>query len=259
MAQIKLSFCTPVAYDYAYAYKTIQSYYSLADEILIGLDERNLTWNKKPFIIDRPAFQKRLIDMDPDKKIRIIEGLYHKLSKPIDNDTRERNILKNCCKPGNAVVQIDCDEQLVNPEAFRKWLDETTIPDGAVPYAKLACVYKIIGDTALVVTPATETVQLLTFNREDYTRVRYTTEKSVLSPLWLLHYSWGRTPAELEEKIQSWGHTTDFDTSKYFKFWNSVNLENYQYLRNIHPLGDGSTWQKLHAVKVDFLTHVVTR
>ena len=34
-----LTFITPLAYDYAYSYATIEAYYGIADEIILGVDK----------------------------------------------------------------------------------------------------------------------------------------------------------------------------------------------------------------------------
>jgi hypothetical protein len=65
----------------------------------------------------------------------------------------------------------------------------------------------------------------------------------------LLHWSWGRTPAEVRQKLENWGHSGDFNIEKFFSQWESVTLENYTQFRNLHPLNP-PLWERLELVKL---------
>jgi hypothetical protein len=255
---VKISVCCPVAYDYRYLYDSIRSYYSICDEILLGLDQYQLTWAKRAFAIDRKEFDTKLLTVDPERKIRIIEDNFHGLDKPMDNENNERNVLLSHCKPDNLIVQIDVDEYCINPQDFKTWVDQGMCISGYCAYAKWATVFKVIDDTALVIAPSVETVPLANPDRLPYTAARSTGQPGNLSPLWLLHYSWGRTLPELQEKLANWGHANDFDINAYIKFWMSVNLHNYKYMKDFHPL-NGTSWPALKAVPLKFLEKAIAK
>jgi hypothetical protein len=105
-------------------------------------------------------------------------------------------------------------------------------------------VFKTFGDEVLVIDPPGELVSIATMLRGQYAEGRRTGQQTVLSPLRLLHFSWGRTPQELRQKLENWGHARDFDIPGFFAFWDSVTLQNFDQARNFHPL-DGPLWQSL--------------
>jgi hypothetical protein len=64
----------------------------------------------------------------------------------------------------------------------------------------------------------------------------------------VLHQSWARSESEIENKINNWGHSKDFDKAQYFRFWKDVNAQNYLSFKNFHPLIP-STWPALSLIK----------
>jgi len=236
-----LSFITLLAFDYRYAFNAIRSYYDIADEIILGLDADRISWTGHPFYIDLVQIQAFMQQLDRSGKMRIIEGDFHSLEKPMANETNERNELSRHCAPGNWVVQIDSDEVLRNAAEFKHWLLATN-PPGAVSAAWIS-VFKQFGDQALVISTS-EITPVATRLRGQYVNARWTKEPSTTSPLQLLHHSWGRTPDEIKQKLQNWGHARDLDIDAFYKMWDSITLKNYQQVRNFHPL-DGPRWPGL--------------
>lgn len=114
-------------------------------------------------------------------------------------------------RPGNWIVQIDADEILLNAEEFRRWL---TFVEGRAQDvgATWLTVFKTFGRRALVIDPPQEVTPIATIYAGHYTAARETGRKFAISPLRLLHYSWGRTPDELRQKLRNWSHSQDFDT-----------------------------------------------
>jgi hypothetical protein len=245
-----LSFITLLAYDYRYSYPAVRSYYKLADEIILGLDADRLTWMQQPFEIDMDEIKAFIADIDPQRKIRIVEGNFHSAGNPMVNDAMERSRLSEQAAPGNWVVQIDADEILVNGPEFREWL----LLKDPVPYnvfGRWLSVFKLFGKQALIIDPPGEYVPVATMLRGQYTGGRLTRQQGVMSPLRLLHFSWGRTPAQLMQKLRNWSHARDFDVEKFFDFWESVTLENFAEAKNFHPL-HGPTWSSLKRAEIDF-------
>ncbi len=245
-----LSFITLLAYDYRYAFEAIASYYAIADEIILGLDQDRLTWARQPFEIDLNAVRAFVGRIDTAGKIRLIEGNFHSHDHPMENDTRERNALSMQCAAGNWIVQIDADEMLLNADEFMTWMEAAGDKlAGAVIMARWVNVFKQFGDKALVITPGNEGGPIATRMAGQYVNARWTRERQVASPLNLLHFSWGRTPEELRQKLRNWGHARDFDTEAFYRRWEGLNLENYDQWRNFHPL-DGPLWQGLSVWRI---------
>ena len=118
-------------------------------------------------------------------------------------------------------------------------------------------VFKVIGNQALVIDPPRETVPVATQLRGRYTLARWTGELGVLSPLKLLHFAWGRTAAEVKQKVENWSHARQIDGAAFMRLWESVTLENYQGFRDFHPLaGQGVLWPGLKVVRVEGVERV---
>jgi hypothetical protein len=229
-----LSFVTPVAYDHHFAWAAIASYYTIADEIILGLDRDRISWSGKYYHLDEDEFRRHLKEADPLGKISLVEADFHSQGSAPANDTFERNALSLRCKPGNWVVQIDSDELLQNPAEFRAWLLERRGPWLAL--GRWTVVFKRFGDDYLVVDKDSFWISVATRRHGRYTGCRDTREFRRRSPLHMLHFSWGRTEEELKQKLESWTHAADFDTDKFFKFWQSVDLGNYRQFRDFHPI-----------------------
>jgi glycosyltransferase involved in cell wall biosynthesis len=242
-----LSFVTLLAYDYRYAFTAIRSYYEIADEIVLGVDRERMTWAGNSFVIDMAEVERELAAIDVGKKVRIVEGEIHSAGDAMANDTGERNALSLECAEGNWVVQIDADEILINPAEFRKWILEKEPTVGVM--ARWITVFKLFEKQALVIHPASEWTTVATRLRGAYVLARSTAEERVESPLRLLHFRWGRSPAELREKFANWSHRGDFDVEAYYRFWESVTLENYQGVKDFHPL-HGWMWKGLKTAEL---------
>lgn len=238
-----LSFVSLVAYDYRYAYSSIRSYYDIADEIIVGVDIDRLTYMKRPFHFDMGEFQQFVSQIDREGKIRVVEQDFHVADHPMGNEVRERQILSKECKPGNWVVQIDVDEVFLNGPEFKAWLTANNPQQNNV-FGRWIAVFKCFGNQVLIIDPPGEPVPVATMTRNEYTSGRLTPQPGVMSPLQMLHFSWGRTPEELAQKLTNWSHAKDFNLQAFFDMWQSVTLENYQQFKNFHPL-HGPAWQSL--------------
>src|SRR5262249_26230895 len=49
-----------------------------------------------------------------------------------------------------------------------------------------------------------------------------------------LHYSFAKSEARIWEKLQTWGHATDFNIQDYFQLWKQAKTD-WQALRDFHP------------------------
>jgi hypothetical protein len=240
-----LSFVTPLAYDWKYAFDAIRSYYAIADEIILGLDADRISWSKKPFAFDDAAVADLIAQIDTDKKIRIIEGNFHALDVPLENDTAERRLLGAACHAGNWVVQIDADEILLNPLEFTQIMKNSP-PDVCV-WAVWLPVYKIIGDKALIVGGQVESTPVATRCPHLYRFGRVTDQPSALSLMYMLHLSLCRSEEDLVQKLTNWSHSNQIDIDKTVGSWRATSLENYRQLKDFHHI-HGPIWQFLKVI-----------
>ncbi len=247
-----LSFVTLLSYDYQYAFSAIRSYYALADEIILGLDDECVTWSGNKFDFDEAALADFIATVDVAKKIKVIRRNFHSLPLPIENDTVERRFLSEQCKPGNWIFQIDADEIVLNPLEFKRFIEgNDDVLDGCAIKAHWITVFKSFdGGKYLVIDADRETdgqIFVGTKSQGRYTQCRDTDEMAIQSPMRLLHVSWGRSKEELKKKLDNWGHSKDFDTNTFLEMWDTVTLGNYQHLTDFHPL-HGPHWPKLKLV-----------
>ncbi len=236
-----LSFATPISYDWLYALDAIESYYAIADEIILGIDKESLTWAGNKVVIP-PEFFACIEGLDKDKKIKIISDYFCTELNPMDNDIRERTILANSCKEGNWVVQIDSDEVIQNQEEFRDQI--LSAPKDCQVRMTWKTLFKRLPEGDLYISPHTETTTVASMDRHSFVSARVTNQKAFTIKGFLLHNSWGRTELELYTKLTNWGHAFDFPVNQYFEFWKGVNAENYSTFKNFHPL-DQVSWKEL--------------
>ncbi len=245
-----LSFITLIAYDYRYALRTIQSYYSIADEIILGLDRDRISWSHLKFSFDDDDFFSSIEQLDTHRKIRVIEENFHPHDHPMANDHFERKVLATHCKPGNWIIQIDADEYIVNPKEFAEWIK--LVPDDVGITGRWVTVFKQIGVDYLLVEEPDAFIAIGTKCRDRYIESRRTDQVHVRSPMIMLHQAWGRSRADLEQKLRNWGHSRDFNIDHYLALWESVNLENYRQFRDFHPLCP-QYWPSLEKVRLNAL------
>jgi hypothetical protein len=108
-----------ISYDADYLLKSIPSYYDYVDEIVLGLDEDRISWSKNAFTFNEENLWTQLQKLDVKDKIKVVESNFHRSSVPIENDTHERNFLKENCLH-DWVFSFDADEILVNAKQFFK-------------------------------------------------------------------------------------------------------------------------------------------
>jgi len=242
---MKLSFYTPIAYDYLLSFAAISSYYDIADEIILAIDKDRMSWNKNKYEFNDTLFYDEIKKIDTSNKIKILEENFHEYSDlPIENDTNERNIISSNCKAENYIIGIDSDEILLNAKIFYDWLTDikTTNFDTSCVWHS---VYKII-DSALILTLPEEIAHIGTNLRNKYSKCRITTnENVVLSSLKILHFSWGRQRKDVIEKLYNWSHSKDFNLEKNMRNWDNVTLENFKSFHHIHPLKLKQWWVSL--------------
>ena len=178
----------------------------------------------------------------------------------MENEVAERNALSFETREQNWIVSIDSDELLLKPRKFFRFLRRHPWTEEVCIEARWISAFKDVGKSLLVVAAGAdgtlERFPIATRHRGAFVTGRRTGARSVLSPGVALHYSWARREDEVLQKLENWSHSRDFDVHKYFEFWRSVGADNYQEVRDFHPIWP-KLWSRLvlvdkaHAERID--------
>lgn len=245
-AKIKVGFL--ISYDYKYIFDALPIVYDYADEIVLVIDINRQTWAGKPYYLPED-FKAQMKAIDPDNKIVFLEDdFYVPELSPMENDTRERNILSNFMGPDCWKLQIDADEYFLNFGAvvaflqkhryllYKPKLNAVNIRGNWITLFKKTQHGYIYIDNEEHFSFATNLTGehffardlASTHNREIYTNFR------------VLHHSWARDPEEVQQKIRNWSHKDDFDGDRFFEFWSSIDEHNYHLFKDLHPIYKGA-------------------
>lgn len=254
-----------VSYDSYLLPESIKSYYPYVDEIVLGIDEDDISWSGQNVPIDRTTIFSQLKELDTDKKIVIIEENFHRSNSPIENDTHERNYLKAQCT-NDWVFSFDADEVLVNPEEF--FVDFCPIVqdyDDLEIMFTWFLLYKEVPNGYLIIANEdgslfNKDIQGFTAHRDlhTFTYCRWTNAgKKVLSPLAIKHYSFCRPQKDLDLKIHNFGHSAESIKDPFYDTQKQVTMDNYHLLKNFKTSGMGEQWPALTFVNRQHLDIVL--
>jgi hypothetical protein len=265
MTQIrKKSVISLISYDAEYLPDSIKSYYEYVDEIVLGLDKDRISWSRNKFSFDEESLWKQLRDIDYDNKICVIEDNFHRSSVPIENDTHERNFLKAKCDH-DWVFSFDADEVLVNARDFflnfcptvQNYKDVELMFTWYLMYKELDNGYLVIADENREHLFKKD-IQGFTADRDThtFTYCRWTnSKKKILSPLGIKHFSFCRPQAQLDKKVNNFGHSIESKQDPFYAVQQTVTKDNYEQLRNFKTHGSGAQWPTLKFVYKDELDH----
>lgn len=249
-----------ISYDADYLIKSIPSYYNYVDEIVLGLDENRISWSKNNFSFNETELWNSLQKIDKLDKIKIVESNFHRSSVPIENDTHERNFLKEQCAH-DWVFSFDADEILVNAKQF--FIDYFPIVSEYTNIELMFTwflVYKEFDEGYLVIADEHRTnifkkdIQGFSArkNLHTYTYCRWTNaQKKILTPLAILHYSFCRSEKELATKINNFGHSVESKKDPFYDIQKTVTLLNYKSLINFKTSNMGPQWPTLKFIPRD--------
>ena len=255
---IKVGFL--VSYDWHLLKYAIPRIYKNADIIHLALDKKRLTWAGNTFDFDLEAFQKMISEIDIDHKIKLYEDdFYVSMLTPMQCEVRERNMLATQMGAGGWHIQLDADEFFLDFEKFIMCLNKFNNNSKPINicigllnlYKKTEKGYFYIENNETKL----ETVQVAT-NVPVYEHGRKNGHFNHQSPFFIIHDTWARSEEEILQKIENWGHKTDFDVMKYFEFWKSINENNFQTIQDFHPIAP-KTWQKLAFRKAENLKQLL--
>ena len=244
---------TLLAYDTAFMVDSIKRYIDNIDELVVGLDENRQTWTGSTYELE-PTIVERLKAISP--KVRLLEDIFYMPGLgPMDNDTRERNVLSTELHDFDYIISIDSDELLLNEADLFDWLRRQKTQDVCI-LGSWINVYKELDDAYLVIGDGTKggielgDVPIITDRSERFVNARWTKQNYVMSPAVLLHFSWARSEPELRKKLSNWSHSDDFTTKHHLDLWLNVNQKNYgsAAYRNFHPVTP-SEWPSLSLIR----------
>lgn len=245
--QIKVGFC--VAYDWPMLQYALPPIYNHADVIYISLDVERKTWTGKSYTFDANAFQQLLEKIDVNNKINIYEDNFHlpELSAG-QNEVRQRNKLAEQMGVGGWHIQLDCDEYFMEFEKLVQYLHSQNQADKRFNVCcPLITLFKETNGGYLYVQPDTqeqlEYIQIATLTPQ-YTYGRRNGNFNVYTNFLIVHQSWARSEAEIQQKISNWGHINDFNQESFLRNWVGLNKENFTSWKNFHPIAP-NVWPRL--------------
>lgn len=242
-----------VSYDYEYLKYSLPLVYEneKVQEIILVIDKHRLTWSGNKFEIPT-AFFEWIKSIDTESKIKIKEdSFYNELNPPMINENEERNFLYKKMGKCDWYIQLDCDEYFLDFGAFMNELEEIYLDKNKYHNTLSVCVkfanlFKKLEKGFLVISPIIENCWVATTNPICYYGRVNEYNKTIESGAILIHQSWARSQDEIYQKITNWGHKNDFDSNSYFNLWKSLDINNYRYIRNFHPLQDNDgVWNEL--------------
>lgn len=251
MEKIKIGYL--VSYDYDYIFQSIPRVYGYVDEIILSIDIDRLSWAGHQITIPQSFFD-RIKALDVANKIVLHEDKFHFSDKTtMECETNQRNLLSQKMGADCWQLQIDADEYFIHFEAVvdflrqRKYLLRKASSHPVLIKGSWITLFKKVPGGYLYIDNAenfsfgTNQVSGFTFAR----RIRGA--KEIKTSTAVVHQSWARTEEEVQQKISNWGHKDDFDVQAFYRFWQSLNRDNYLQVRDFHPLSP-QEWHKLEFI-----------
>lgn len=251
-----------LSYDYQLLRTSLPLIYERATQVFLAVDKGLRTWSGNRFSVDE-RFYEWLENFDTQKKIQLCEGdFYDPLLTPMENDTRERNMMADIMGEGGWHVQIDADEYMIDFDNFADFLLTKASaylrhPEEPISvYADLVTLYKKTKNGYLYI-PSRETGPVATRN-PTYTKSRYQSFNGLVTTSKIVHQSWARPDEEIKQKLSNWGHRDDFNVESYFRFWQACDEHNYKYYNHFHPIYP-ELWHSLNYIPCESITDFIAQ
>ncbi|SIS51219.1 hypothetical protein SAMN05421789_102249 [Kaistella chaponensis] len=251
-----------IAYDYHFIFNSLPQIYPFVDEIVLAIDVDRKTWMGNDFEVSDDFFE-RIEDLDVDHKIKIYEDqFYIKGEKPMDLETRERNMLSDFMGDDCWKMQIDSDEYCLNFQKVISYLKKNQfLLKKSAPEVNFLPVwitlFKQNERGFFIIKPCTENFSMI-FNRPKYKYARNSEGLDLKIDYQVIHQSWARTEEEILTKIQNWGHAHDFNVESFYGKWEALNENNYKEYFDFHPIYKGF-WEKLEFIEAKNITELLEK
>jgi hypothetical protein len=225
-----------VAYDYDMLRVSLPRVYNEATKIVLAVDRQRLTYTGKAFSID-PSFYQWLQSFDTQSKVEWLEGdFFNPNLTPMQNEIAERNVLLARMQPADWYIQLDVDEYFVDFAGFVHYLRNLQATGPTTVSVQWKTIYKQDSRGYYIITGHTERVGVAT-NRPLNLAARHHPENvEIAAPYNMVHHSWGRTEAQVRQKIFNWSHAGDFEPEKFLRRWRSCNRLTWRLYKNFHPI-----------------------
>jgi hypothetical protein len=256
--EIKIGFCA--AYDWYLLKQSLPLVYKDADQILVAIDKDRMSWAGKKYTIDEGAFASFIQEIDTDRKIKLYEDDFHLPElRPMENEVRQRNLMAAQLGNGGWHIQLDTDEYFVDFPGFVAYLKENSFSRSVNINCPFVVLFKTVeGGFLTINAELPETVDFFPIATNDpkYEYGRRNGHFNVKANFSIVHQTWAREEAEVEQKIQNWGHKEDFDVAAYFEHWKTLNGHNFQEFINFHPIVP-SNWPSLTKVNGNSIAELI--
>lgn len=257
---IKVGFC--VAYDWQFLKTSIPIVYKEADSICLSIDKDRKSWAGNPYTFDENAFRSFISTIDVDKKILIYEDDFHLPELTAwENDTRQRKMMAVAMGKADWYVQLDSDEYFLGFKGFVDFLRNLEVSKPANVICPSVILWKKTESGFLYIRynkfTDYETHPIAT-NKPEYVASRATGFIDLRAPYYVLHQSWARDDQEMKFKLTNWGHNDQIDADKYFNFWLSINENNYQTVKDFHPIVP-ETWPALGLINFNTPAELIAK
>ena len=257
---IKVGFC--VAYDWPMLRNALPLVYESADTICISIDKDHISWGGERFVLDQAAFLAFIAAIDIKKKITVFQDDFHKPElTPMQNEVRQRNLMAQRMGEGGWHIQLDADEYFVCFPAFVTYLKKLTRRQTRKLNVSCALItlFKKTNHGYFYISPVSTAVEFIQIATREpaYEAGRRNGNFNHLTDFTILHQSWARNEKDVIQKLQSWGHKTDFDCAIFFEKWQSLSLLNYKEFRNFHPISP-TLWPALTFIEAKDEIELIT-
>ena len=263
-----------LAADPAWLETSIQSYYDIVEKIVVSYDRNKVGWTGRALPIDECI--DRAKSVDKDKKMEFAPGNFAILSNsPMENETRQRREALAQAGEADWVLQLDTDEVVTKPSSLLKRLAALPASVSCARWPMRSFFQRSVDGRYLEVCSRwrghmeeyfpiavrsgatlfearntfkdTVTLRSRTFSIESLSNASSRLARDET----MLHFSWVRSQEQMLRKLQSWGHSRDFDTERYYReIWSRAPTE-WSRLRDFHPLTP-ATWPALRRVKLPY-------
>lgn len=245
-----------VAYDYSLLKYSLPLAYNAVDTIVLSIDADRLTWAGDSFDFDED-FRNWVTIFDKGGKVVWKEDKYYVASNsPMENETRQRNMMFTGIESYDWYVQLDADEYFIDFTGFCNWLKALNAPEGISVAVKLKTIFKQEAQHWYLIGGRMERVAIAV-RYPQYSVARQVEGNEVIeAPFAILHQSWARTETEVLQKLQNWGHRDDLDAKAFISLWRKCDVKTHKTYRYFHPLHP-SLWQYLECIEAEGLESLI--
>lgn len=254
--------------DPAWIEASVNSYYPYVTKIIATYDRGGRSWSGPE--LDINLCIERLRAVDVDNKVIFVDGdfcIEENFDNPILSDTHQRNIgLKIASEYGDWVLQLDTDEIVANWDVLKSFIVRAHVNSFDSVYFPAIYLYQLISSShGLEICrrwgkpqagyPGPLCVRAgstLYYSRRSFGSTLHVprehafdtvveemaviADKPVSQSHCIVHITKGRTPAYMEKKFQTWGHSRDRDYLSELKYWTLVRRYPWIFLIFSHLL-----------------------